>query len=291
MVVSMGEPVTGALCLLMHRPYSHFYFSELQMGVASACLNQNVVVEYLENYRQFSDRALRKISSISMLSGVILVPPVSDNLKVIAECERLNLAFVRVEPTVEKSRGYCVGIDNELAGYQAAKHLIGLGHTKIAFIENVAGIGSSDERKAGYIRALGEAGLVIRNDYIDGGPRPDNVGFHSAERLLALETPPTAMFAASDVIAIGAMSACAKHGRVVPTDISIIGFDNCAEASATWPPLTTMMQPIHHIGRAAAMLIDELTRSDGNFTPQRQTVLEHALIERASVAPPFRDRL
>ena len=95
---------------------------------------------------------------------MILVPPVSDNLEVIAECERLNLAFVRVEPMVEKSRGYSVGIDNERAGYQAANYLIGLGHSKIAFIENLEGIGSSIERNAGYIRALGEAGLALRHD-------------------------------------------------------------------------------------------------------------------------------
>ncbi len=154
-----------------------------------------------------------------------------------------------------------VTIDNRTGAAVAARHLLGLGHREIAIIESVdddrfhfsvAGL-----RRAGFDDALAEHGLVVRADHVAHGLFTVESGRAAMEQLLAARPRPTAVFAASDEMAIGAMQAVREQGLDVPGDMSIVGFDDHDLSGAVG--LTTIRQPVVDIGgRAAARLLAEV---------------------------------
>jgi LacI family transcriptional regulator len=122
----------------------------------------------------------------------------------------------------------------------AANHLLGLGHRRIGFITPPPSKNIARMRIEGFKRAFLDADLPIRPEYlIDGG----------FEQLLSLRYPPTAIVAANDLVAIGIISTLKRHGRRVPSDISVVGIDDIQMASLLDPPLTTVAQPIYEMGR------------------------------------------
>jgi LacI family transcriptional regulator len=152
-----------------------------------------------------------------------------------------------------------VGATNWQGAYNATEHLIKLGHTRIGFITGSMDLGAAGDRLKGYRSALGvhhipeEPALIYEGDFV----QPD--GYSGATALLGLANPPTAIFASNDVMAMGAMDAVRSRGLRVPEDISILGFDDIPQAAMVRPALTTVRQPLEHMGRLATqMLIDQL---------------------------------
>ncbi|PKB19330.1 LacI family transcriptional regulator [Novosphingobium kunmingense] len=157
--------------------------------------------------------------------------------------------FVRWGSVSEDAIGATVGSDNVGAGRSAGEHLLGLGRRRIAFI------GQADEhypefadRYRGLSEALEAAGLAADPTLVRGGVSFEDDGQRAVEDLLAKGTAFDAIFAASDLIAIGAMRALAAAGLRVPGDVAVVGFDNQPAASMTNPPLTTVMQDLRQAG-------------------------------------------
>jgi len=173
--------------------------------------------------------------------------------------------------------------DNEGGAQAAVEHLISLGHRRIAFIQGPAGTPSSTRRLTGFRRALERAGLPVLEELVVPGSYTREAGRTGIERLLAMPEPPTAVFCANDLIALGALEAAQQLGWQVPRDLSIVGFDDIDEAARARPPLTTIRQPPQHLGAVAAELLME--RLSGRVEP-RHTVLEFSLVVRESTAPP-----
>jgi LacI family transcriptional regulator len=164
-----------------------------------------------------------------------------------------------------------VMLDNEKAGYEATSHLVGLGHRRIACIATTPAYNSSQARLAGYRRSLAEAGitadpaLVAMGDYTSAG------GLAAMNTLLDQPDRPSAVFSTNDMMAIGAMMSMRQHGLSVPTDISIVGFDDIELASEMTPALTTMRQPVDDLARAAIQILIE--RMTGVRTGENQRVI------------------
>lgn len=175
--------------------------------------------------------------------------------------------------------------DNEAGAQAAVEHLIGLGHQRIGFIQGPAGTPSSTRRLAGYRRALELAGLPVDESLLIAGDYTVEAGSTGIVRLLNMGNPPTGVFCANDLIALGAMEAAQQQGCQIPHDLSIVGFDDIDEAVRASPPLTTIQQPPHRLGMVAAEML--LARLDGRAEPQ-QISLEFSLIVRESTAPPSR---
>jgi LacI family transcriptional regulator len=131
----------------------------------------------------------------------------------------------------------------------ATQHLLELGHRRISFITPPPSKYIAQMRIDGYKRALIDAGLPIRPEYLVDGGFDLRDGLRGAEKLLSLRHPPTAVVAANDLVAIGVISTLKKHGRRVPADLSIVGIDDIQMASLLDPPLTTISQPIYEMGR------------------------------------------
>jgi DNA-binding LacI/PurR family transcriptional regulator len=178
---------------------------------------------------------------------------------------------------------YSVTIDNIKASTEVMRHLIGLGHKRIAYIGDRGGFQSDIERLAGYKQALAFAKYPFLPELVVHGDGKPEGGGQAMERLLALPNPPTAVFCYNDMSALGALRALHSHGIKVPDELSLVGFDDLAIASYTSPLLTTVSQPKQQMGRMAMeIMIKLLSRIDSKTNIK----VEGKLIIRDSTAPP-----
>jgi DNA-binding LacI/PurR family transcriptional regulator len=175
--------------------------------------------------------------------------------------------------------------DDVEGGRMATRHLIALGHERIGFIgdvpDNPFGFTSSASRERGYLETLSDAGLPAPAALRQYGPHVREVAATLAAELFALPDPPTAIFACSDVQAIGAIEASRAAGRDVPGDVSILGFDDIELAA--YAGLTTVRQPLFESGARGARLL--LERLAGGTSAASVTTLPLELVERATTAP------
>jgi len=157
----------------------------------------------------------------------------------------------------------CVDVDNEAGACQATAHLIGLGHRRIGFISNAPlSYAGAQARFAGYKRALREHGLPIQEELVRTAAFLPETGQKAIRDLLALPERPTAVFVASDVVAIGVMSAIQAAGLAIPEDIAVVGYDDIFVAAHTQPPLTTVRVPAYGLGWTAAEVLISLIEGD-----------------------------
>jgi len=178
---------------------------------------------------------------------------------------------------------HSVMIENVTAGREATQHLIQLGHHRIAYIGDQFGFQSDTDRFAGYRQALEMADLPFLPELIAHGDGKAGGGMQAMEKLLALPQPPTAVFCYNDMSALGALRVIRAHGLGVPDDISLVGFDDLFIASYTYPPLTTIRQPMRQMGQTAMKIMLKLF-SDLNSNPSIK--VQGELIVRESTAPP-----
>jgi len=174
-------------------------------------------------------------------------------------------------------------VDHDHGGYLAGRHLVGLGHKRIGVIGGPRDSSSSPARLRGFVRALGEAGVELPADAVVDSDYHFSGGRLAMERLLTQAPDITAVFACNDLMAMGAITALRSRGLRVPDDISMIGFDDIPYAVTTWPPLTTIAQPVEKIGtRAVSLLLERVAEPAAH---SRREVLMPVLIERESCAP------
>ncbi|HZD55681.1 MAG TPA: LacI family DNA-binding transcriptional regulator [Anaerolineales bacterium] len=170
--------------------------------------------------------------------------------------------------------------DNLKGGYMATRHLIDLGHRRIACISGPSHLTPSAYRVTGYRNAHHEAGLPVDHSLIQRGDFHPESGRIAASRLFELPDPPTAIFACNDLMAMGALHVAATNGCLVPDELSIIGFDDIELASFSFPPLTTISQPKKKMGEVAVQLL--LERIQDKSRPVQRRILSPSLVLRQS---------
>jgi LacI family transcriptional regulator len=192
----------------------------------------------------------------------------------------------------------CAGVDVEISGLRsgyvisdndagirlAMRHLHDLGHRRIATITGLVETRPGAERLRAYRDALRDLGLGYRDEYVAYGDFYVESGRQAMLRLLRGEEPPTAVVAASDLMALGALRAAAEEGVSVPGDVSLVGFDDIQLAGHVNPPLTTVRQDKAGLGAAAGALLRR--NIDGDADGQPVTTLPVELVVRESTAPP-----
>ncbi|WP_252822492.1 LacI family DNA-binding transcriptional regulator [Mesorhizobium liriopis] len=172
-----------------------------------------------------------------------------------------------------------VFVENEAGGYVATRHLLDRGHRQIAYLGGPAGLMSAIEREAGFRRAMGEVEDGVPQ--VVSGAYSREFGARAVDALFDGAAPPTAIFAGSDFIAIGAMGRLRERGIAVPADISVVGFDDMPFADMLAPALTTVRQPVNAMGQAACRSLLALLNNQETAPVTRLPV---ALVERQSVA-------
>lgn len=202
--------------------------------------------------------------------------------------ERLRsraIPFVIVDPAGDPSPDVpSVGSANWSGGLMATRHLIELGHRRIAAITGPEDMMCSLARLDGYRSAMNSAGLPIDPAWIRFGDFHVTGGRDRASEMLAAPEPPTAIFAGSDLQALGVLDAARAHGLRVPEDLSIVGYDDIPLAKWVTPRLTTVHQPLRRMGEEAARLAIRLSEETPPTTPRMD--LATSLVVRESTAPP-----
>lgn len=229
----------------------------------------------------------------SSIRGTILgSSPVSfDHLRDHAERGMRIAAFDRTTRGAQGVVSCSVSVDQIQGARLATRHLIGLGHRRIAFISGPIGTSSRTARLEGMRHELEKEGLTLDDELIWLGPNAAGFGDSQAaelgrtgvRELLTLDNPPTAVFAVNDMYAIGACSGAREMGFRVPEDLSVVGFDDIIMAKVMEPPLTTVRQPVEQMAeQIVARLIDTLENEDGTEDPH--LVLRPELMVRGSTA-------
>lgn len=177
-----------------------------------------------------------------------------------------------------------VNASNRSGTRDAIRYLIGLGHRRIGFITGGDNVGAARARLAGYRDEMTAAGLAVRPGDVLEGDFMETRGHAAASEMLRRPDRPTAIFASSDMAAFGVMRAAHDLDIDVPTGLSVVGFDDIAEAARVNPALTTVRQPLREMGRVAVNQL--LARLADPRQPPARVVLDTELIVRGTAAPP-----
>lgn len=233
------------------------------------------------------ERECLQASAEGLVDGLILVNTVDrEQAFRFIQHERLHAVLIDCLSEAELP---VVSVDNFQASYLAAEHAIALGHRRIAHLAGSATLWIARQRVEGYQQALADHGLDYQRVIVARNGRWDfEAGYRAMSDLLADGEPPTAICAASDLMAIGAYRAIAEAGLRVPDDLSVIGFDDIPAAAYALPPLTTIRQPFEGIALTAVSLLLDLFA--GNRPAQWLCALAPELIVRQSTAEVSHDR-
>jgi LacI family transcriptional regulator len=259
-----------------------------QNGVLSAIQNSDfaLVVRPVERN---SDQIMSDIQTFLERQrpwGAMLLPPISERDDIAQLCERLGVRYVRVGSAILDLPDRCVASNDQQVVEQAVKQLIAMGHKKIGFVRGPRGFRSAHEREAGFTAALDAAKINLPKKYRTEGNYRYDTGVAAGEKLLNLTDRPTAIFCSNDEMAAGVLNVAHRMKIDVPSELSVIGFDDSPTARHMWPPLSTVRWPIFEMGVLAAkkLLPEFLKNTDGPLP----TTLESTFVARESTAKPQR---
>jgi LacI family transcriptional regulator len=272
----IGMIIPEAVMTLFTDPF----FLLLLRGATEACNSQQYQL-MLSLFTAHADRQeiYQRILRSGYLDGAIVASASLDD-PLIPNLLRDRIPFVSVGRR-PKERVHYVDADNVNGARMAVDHLIRLGHRHIATITGPLDMVHGQDRLSGYRQALEARGIPVEEGLIVEGDYTEASGMVGMQRLLPVS--PSAVFVASDMMAIGALKALRQANRRVPQDIALVSFDDIPVASAIVPALTTVRQPIERMGfMAVEVLLSVLEDSSGEEAPAQRIVLPTELVIRAS---------
>lgn len=270
----------GVMLSDLHNPF----FVEVVDGIEHEARSENYHALFNTGGRTAEGESVAIETLLQLRTdGLILAGPVLTSREILSAASTTQVVLIARPsrwPEIDSVT------NNDRAGARLAiRHLIELGHTSIAHIDGGKGAGAG-ARRAGYFEAmrqsgLGERALVVRGAFTEEG------GEGGVARLLDEGHRPTAIFAANDLAAFGALHALEQRGLAVPDDVSLVGYDNIRPGALGHNNLTTIDQPRREMGATAVRLL--LDRLDGKRTRARHVLLPPTLVVKASTGPPRRD--
>jgi LacI family transcriptional regulator len=280
-----GDQKTGTICLYLRNPKRRFsepFFIEFLAGVtdAATAAEYDVLIS-TKHAEKTVDEAIERILYSQLSDGMIHMSTGASDA-VIAAYQRYRMPVVIYGEPLGRLPCVVVGVDNRGGARVAVEHLISLGHRRIAFIGGPPDASASRAREDGFGTTMAAHCLTVPPNLLRAGSWTEESGYGEMCDLLQASPIPTAVFAASDTIAFGAMKAVWEAGLSIPRDISIVGFDDIPQASNARPPLTTVRQPMRPQGFETASKLLALIR--GGDAPVTNRVFPVELILRESSA-------
>jgi len=284
MAASMPRRRTNYIGLIIP-DITNIFFSNLVRGVQDICEKHgySVLVVNSDDSQEKEGRYLKLLYS-RRVDGVILT--VAGYREEEFPEEELSLLkkmnIVLIDREINGMTTPIVKVNNFAGAYSAVKYLLTMGHRKIMYLAGIEGTKTNQEREKGYLAALKEVHINWKKELV-ADFRLDTAYqkiIHHWPQLKNLVELPTAIFAANDLMAIGALKAFAQLKVRVPEDISIIGFDNIPFSDCTYPPLTTIAQPTYQMGQKA---VETLLKVIDRKKIKKSVEFETELIERDSV--------
>ncbi|MEN6535237.1 MAG: LacI family DNA-binding transcriptional regulator [Bryobacteraceae bacterium] len=259
------------------------FVAEVVSGIEDEAIAQNYSV-FLANCNADPGRELKIVNSFEdrRVDGIIVTASRVGALYG-SVLERMKIPIVLLNNQHPSQFAHSVMIENFEASRDAVSVLIKMGHRHIAYIGDRFGYGSDSERYSGYRAALGEADIAFQPELVVHGDGGAEGGIEAMTHLLEGPEPPTAVFCYNDRTAIGALKAIRAHGLKVPDDISLVGFDDLPLAQYVEPPLTTVRQPKHEMGRLAMQVLLKLMA--GSDAEQNIRVAGELVLRESTAAP------
>jgi DNA-binding LacI/PurR family transcriptional regulator len=272
---SVGLVITEPASRLFEDPF----FPRLLRGISAELSARNLQLVLLMPEDAAAEVRLERYLAAGHVDGVLLVSLHGDD-PLPAYLQGRGVPMVVGGRPPEGVKASFVDVDNREAARTAVRHLAGLGRRRIATISGPLDMGAGIDRLDGYADGLAELGRGRDERLITAGDFTYEGGAAAMRRLLAAAPDLDAVFAASDLMAAGALSALRTAGRSVPDDVAVVGFDDSPLAAATEPPLTSVRQPIEEMGRELVRLLAESLERSQRAT--RRVLLSTELVPRAS---------
>lgn len=259
---------------------SNPFFPAIARGIEDVAQQRGYAVLLCNTYEDLArERAYLELLRTRMIDGLIFAT-VGSNTRHLRSLRRERLPVVLVARDVDGVPIDAVFVDNFRGEFEATSHLIRLGHRRIAHVAGPGSLHVASERRRGYLRALEDAGVTRHEAIVVEGDFSAEGGRQAVQTLLDRHIRFTALAAANDLMAIGAMEALRHAGKRVPDDVAVVGFDDITFASLVTPALTTVAQPKYRMGQLAMGRL--LAVMDGTGGKPTQTVLPPELVVRES---------
>lgn len=260
------------------------FFTSIARGVEDTASDAGFTVIFCNtDESEVEERQYVQVLLQKKVDGILLVPARS-SAQSIEFIHKQNTPVVVLDRRIPEAKADVVRCDSEGGAYHLVQLLISLGHRRIAILSGPDRVSTSLDRVSGCQRALDEAGIDAESRLVLSGEFTQNSGYNMAIEALAVTPPPTALFAANNFIAIGALRAIRDSGLRVPEDLSLVGFDDLPPTLVTFPFLTVASQPAYEMGQKATELL--LNRLNKNISGDYQEiVLPTELIVRQSSGP------
>lgn len=273
---ALGGARAFAVAIIFDSP-SPAYMMRMLDGAYRACnrLGYQLVLEKIDTSSDTSNQLNRILQR--RLDGVVLAVRVSDSIEVLEILKARGVPYVRSSPSFDLEQSPYVDMDDEAASAEVARHLWSLGHRHFGLVNGPKETHIPARRRAGFLNALAsfDDTKVLEAD----GEFSFSSGIQAGLDLLQRKTRPTAIYATNDDMAAGVFAAANQLGLAIPTDVSVVGFDDSWIGERIWPALTTVYQPFTEMADAAVELLV-------SNTPQAEQRLPYHLVIRESTSAP-----
>lgn len=259
---------------------SSIFFSELARGIEdiATMYDYNII---LSNSDQDKNKEINLINTMleKQVDGILFM---GGNItpEHVEEFSSASVPVVLAATYDDSDEIPSVNIDYEKAAYEATKMLINKGHKHLAIITGHEDIKLNVFKYEGYLRALKESSIPIKDEFIIKNSYSYDAGIAGSKQLLALDEKPTAIFTISDEMALGAIHGAQDEGYNVPDDIAVVGFNNTRLATMVRPTLSTVIQPMYDIGAVAMRLLTKYMKNEE--VTEAKVILPHRIVERNS---------
>jgi LacI family transcriptional regulator len=252
------------------------YFPLLIQGISTVCNARDYSVMLWLSEPEYEGRMVSRILHNGLVDGIVVASiPMSDPIVNSLVESKMPFVLIGRHPTLDVNY---LDVDNMQAARKITLHLIRIGYKRIATITGPLTMVAGYDRYQGYVKALQDSGYSVRPELVVEGNYTEEGGYLGMQRLIKYR--PDAVFAASDVMAYGAMRALREANLRIPEDVAVVGYDDIPNSAKSTPSLTTIRQPILQMGsKAVDMLIDII--SNGTKTTQKVT-LDTELVVRDS---------
>lgn len=259
------------------------FYEKIIKGIESVVNERNMGVFFYNSYDNLDDHKVIISSALegSQVDGLVVVGSNLGDRKTLLEIINQGLPIAFIERYFSDAKINCVICDNKQGATTAVEYLLELGHRRIGCITGNLHRQTGIDRLDGYKNALQKYSIPVEEELIALGNYQHASGYEGMKQLLTLPDKPTAVFAANDMMAIGAILAIKEMGLLVPENISVVGYDDITFAPMVFPQLTTIRQPLFEMGVLAARgLIERITLGDQAEVVKR--ILPGELIVRKS---------
>jgi LacI family transcriptional regulator len=276
------DTISLILPVANHLKISDPFFSEFLSGVVETSTNSNFSLILISSDKETEQETYLKLIRNSQVAGFIVMRTRLKDQR-IDLLRSQNIPFVAFGRVASKNDFPFIDSDDELGIRLMVDHLVKLGHTRLGFIAEPTLFTKSYNRLQGYLQGLNAHGLAYDPDLVVEANFRQPSGKISADTLLALPKPPTAIIASNDLLALGALSAAQEHQLEVGKDISITGYDDILLAEYATPPLTTVKQPAYQFGTQLTEMLIKIIRKE--TLEERHILHAPSIVIRQSTAP------